>query len=93
MEGDKEIAKIIYTDGCYSLFDAMGEEHLYARDGTELPIDDDPEWEDDDEIIDEDDADLAGSMHCLEDSTGFEMEEETPKTSKKQKKPKQFGQQ
>jgi len=87
MEGDKEIEKIIYTDGSYSLFDDYGEEHLFNPDGQEIPLEDDPEWEDDMDQEEEEDLedmnDCAQSMTCLE----HEPEEPTPEPMGRKRRP------
>lgn len=69
MEGDREIATIYYTDGCYSIFDEVGEEHLFDKDGVEMDIEEDSTW-DDDEVSSEKDGIV--DLHRL----GCEEEEE-----------------
>jgi len=85
MEGDLEIQKIIYTNGWYSLFDEVGEEHLYDNSGNEQDVQEDQEWEDpmddsanEDIALDESDPYFQQSMKVLEEE---DEEPQTPKTT------------
>ncbi len=100
MEGEHEIAYIQYTDGFKSVFDEVGEEHLYNPQGEEVSIETDESWEDGErvEILDDDVQDLmevddegraegiySQSMRSLETTEKFPKEAPSKDTNYKRK--------
>ena len=99
MEGDHEIAKIIYTDGWYSIFDDAGDEHLYDNMDEEHSLENDPDWElldssdeEDREVILAESQSLAmGSMDMdLEESPVPQAKPKTP-NKRRQSGPRKRG--
>jgi len=80
MEGDREIAKIIYTNGDYSIFDEVGEEHLFNASGVEMDLEEDPSWSDGDDMSSADDG--VVNLHRI----GCEEEEEAEEGPIRRKK-------
>lgn len=86
MEGDLEIQKIIYTNGWYSTFDEVGEEHLFNEHHQEQDVEEDVEWEDpmdisgnEDIALDESDPYFQQSMKVLEE----DEQEQTTRTPRR----------